>query len=159
MSISNILTDKFKDSVEFSDQNNCLFIKDPSKWDKISLFIKDDKRMKFNYLMCISGYDLDDGTHLGIAYNFSSTELKNYLEVRIEFSYLTHIPSVAPLWRAADWHEREAYDLFGILFDNHPDMKRILLPEDWEGFPLRKDYKTPEYYKGMPIPKDKSYWE
>ena len=159
MSISDILTDQFKDSVEFSDQHNCLIIKDPSKWDKISLFIKNDKRMKFNYLMCISGYDLDDGVNLGLAYNFSSTELKTYLEVRIEFAYLTHIPSVTPLWRAADWHEREAYDLFGILFDNHPDMKRILLPDDWEGYPLRKDYKTPEYYKGMPVPKDKSYWE
>jgi NADH-quinone oxidoreductase subunit C len=159
MSIFDILTNKFKDSVEFSEDHNCLFIKEPSKWDEISLFIKDDKRMKFNYLMCVSGYDLDDGNNLGIAYNFSSTELKTYLEVRIEFSYLTHIPSVTPLWRAADWHEREAYDLFGILFDNHPDMKRILLPDDWEGYPLRKDYKTPEYYKGMPVPKDKSYWE
>ena len=106
-----------------------------------------------------TGYDLDDGNNLGIAFNFSSTELKNYLEVRIEFDYLTHIASVTPLWRAADWHEREAYDLFGILFDNHPDMKRILLPQDWEGHPLRKDYVTPEYYKGMPVPKDKSYWE
>ena len=159
MSIFDILTNKFKDSVEFSEDHNCLFIKEPSKWDEISLFIKDDNRMKFNYLMCISAYDLDDGNNLGIAYNFSSTELKTYLEVRIEFNYSTHIPSVTPLWRAADWHEREAYDLFGILFDNHPDMKRILLPDDWKGHPLRKDYITPEYYKGMPVPKDKSYWE
>ena len=71
----------------------------------------------------------------------------------------TEIPSIAEIWRTADWHEREAYDLFGIKFSNHPDLKRILLPEDWEGHPLRKDYKTPEYYNGMPVPKDKSYWE
>ena len=49
--------------------------------------------------------------------------------------------------------------MMGVKIVDHPDMKRILLPEDWEGYPLRKDYKTPEYYNGMPVPKDKSYWE
>jgi NADH-quinone oxidoreductase subunit C len=63
-----------------------------------------------------------------------------------------HIPSVSRIWRTADWHEREGYDMFGILFDGHPDMRRILLPTDWEGHPLRKDYKTPDYYNGMKVP-------
>ena len=69
------------------------------------------------------------------------------------------IPSVANLWRTANWHEREAYDLLGIKFTDHPELKRILLPEDWEGHPLKKDYETPDFYNGMPVPKDKSYWE
>ena len=63
------------------------------------------------------------------------------------------------IWKTADWHEREAYDMMGIKFSNHPDMKRILLPEDWEGYPLKKDYKVADYYHGMHIPKDKTDWE
>lgn len=59
------------------------------------------------------------------------------------------IPSVAGIWKTADWLERETFDLFGIDFTGHPDMRRIMLPEDWEGFPLRKDYKTPLSYQGI----------
>jgi len=59
-------------------------------------------------------------------------------------------PSVADLWPAADWHEREAYDMFGIIFEGHPDLRRILCADDWEGFPLRKDYVFPREYHGIP---------
>ena len=71
----------------------------------------------------------------------------------------TDISSVESLWKTADWHEREAYDMMGIKFINHPDMKRILLPQDWEGHPLKKDYEVADYYHGMYIPKDKTSWE
>ena len=109
--------------------------------------------------MIHSGYDLGESNQFGVAYNLYSTSLKQYIEFRIEIDSETQIPSVAELWKTANWHERETFDLYGIKFSNHPELKRILLPEDWEGHPLRKDYKTPEYYNGMPVPKDKSYWE
>jgi len=156
---SDIILKKFKDSIKYSNENNCIYVTDYSNWNKIASFIKKSNDLKFNYLMCLSGYDLNEGDCLGVAYNFYSTSLKHYVEFRIEVDKKIEIPSIANLWKTADWHEREAYDLFGIMFSGHPDLKRILLPEDWEGHPLRKDYKTPEYYNGMPVPKDKSYWE
>ena len=156
--IIDILDKKFKDSINFSENQNALFINDSSKWDKISKFLHQNKDLKFDYLMCLSGYDLTDNK-LGVAYNLYSTSLKHYLEVRIEVESEIEIPSVANLWRTANWHEREAYDLLGIKFTDHPELKRILLPEDWEGHPLKKDYETPDFYNGMPVPKDKSYWE
>ena len=153
-----ILLDKFKNKINKIDNSEALLI-DADSWKEVSKFIKNDKEMKFDYLMSISSYDKEEGGLYGVAYNFHSTSLKHYLEIRIEVSSEQEIESIAHIWRAADWHEREAYDMMGIKFINHPDMKRILLPEDWEGYPLRKDYKTPNYYNGMPVPKDKSYWE
>lgn len=62
------------------------------------------------------------------------------------------VDSIYEIYKAADWLERETYDLFGIRFNNHPNLERILLPDDWEGYPLLKDYVTPDYYNGMPVP-------
>ena len=157
--ISDIIVNKFKDDVRISEINNVLYVERIEKWLEIAKFINSNDKLKFDYLMCISSYDLGESVKFGVVYNFYSTELKHYLEVRLEFDLETKIASVEPIWKSADWHEREAYDMMGILFEGHPDMKRILLPEDWEGHPLKKDYKTPEYYNGMPVPKDKSYWE
>ena len=154
-----IISKKFNETVIFSDECNCIYIKDYTKWDKIADFLIKEKTLQFDYLMCLSGYDLGENDQFGVAYNFYSNSLKQYLEIRVEVNLENEIPSVSELWKTANWHEREAYDLFGIKFSNHPELKRILLPEDWEGHPLRKDYKTPEYYNGIPIPKDKSYWE
>ena len=150
----NILTKKYKDKLEVLE-NGSVLIKSED-WKNISKYIYDSG---FDYLMCITSYDLEIDEKLGLAYNFYSTDKKEYLEIRMEFHNSEKIFSVANIWRTADWHEREAYDMMGILFDGHPDMKRILLPEDWEGHPLSKDWKEPEFYNGMPVPKDKSYWE
>ena len=62
---------------------------------------------------------------------------------------LPDLPSVVGVWRTADWHEREVYDLSGVNFTGHPDLRRILCPEDWEGYPLRKDYQMPLEYHGI----------
>ncbi len=68
-----------------------------------------------------------------------------------EKNHMPVVPSVSHLWKAALWHERESYDLFGICFQGHPDLRRILLPEDWQGYPLRKDYHPAKSYQGIPI--------
>ncbi|NOZ09231.1 MAG: NADH-quinone oxidoreductase subunit C [FCB group bacterium] len=130
------------------------------KWPEVAKILSEDPDLTFDSLMCLTGYDKGTGDALGVAYNFHSMSKLHKLEIRIEVPRESaEIPSVANIWRAADWHEREVYDLFGITFTGHPDLKRILLPDDWEGYPLRKDYETPDYYHGMPIPKDKTGWE
>ena len=154
-----LIISKFSDKVDFSDEDEVLLVKDVSSWFQIADFLKNDKDLVLDYLMCITAYDTGDSNNFGLAYNLHSTKLKHSLEIRLEFVDGTEIHSIESLWKAADWHEREAFDMMGVKIINHPDMKRILLPEDWEGYPLRKNYETPEYYNGMPVPKDKSYWE
>ena len=131
----------------------------PDNWAEVATYLKNDSDLNFDYLMCISSYDKGDNKSYGAAYNLFSTTNKHYLEVRVEAEDGMPIPSVVGLWKTANWHEREAYDMMGLKFDGHPDLKRILLSDDWEGHPLRKDFKEPDYYRGMPVPKDKSYWE
>ena len=97
------------------------------------------RELGFEYLNCLSGADW--GTHLEVIYDLSSLRHPNKVHLRAKVSREDPlVRTVSDLWRAADWHERECYDLFGIRFDRHPDHRRILLPEDWAGYPLRKDY-------------------
>ena len=132
----------------------------PEGWLEVAHFLREDPALQFDALMCLTGYDTGPGEALGVAYNLHSMSKLHMLEVRIEVPRNGGvIPSVALLWRTADWHEREAYDLFGIDFGGHPDLRRILLPSDWEDHPLRKDYQTQEYYHGITVPKDKRGWE
>ena len=85
-------------------------------------------------------------------YHLYSIPFHHSLVLKIELDRTNPIvDSVSQLWRTADWHEREAYDFFGIQFHQHPDLRRILLPADWEGFPMRKDYQQQETYHGIKV--------
>ncbi len=118
----------------------------------ICQYLRDDALMKFDYMSSLSGVDYNNGK-LGVVYHLASMTLKHKIVLKAICTIENpHVQSVADVWRTADWHEREAFDLVGILFDNHPDLRRILLPYDWEGHPLRKDYKVPEFYDGMKVP-------
>ena len=152
--IESISSEKF--SIE---EGKLVLFVTPSIWGEIAGILKNDLELKFDYLMCISSYDKGDNKTYGAAYNFYSSSKQHYLEVRVEVEDGVSIPSITSLWKTADWHEREAYDMMGLQFVGHPDLKRILLADDWEGHPLRKNFKEPDYYHGMPVPKDKSYWE
>ncbi len=97
------------------------------------------RELDFEYLNCLSGVDWL--THLEVVYDLSSLRHPNKAHVRLKVNRANPVvPTVSDLWPAANWHERECYDLFGIRFEGHPDHRRILLPEDWVGYPLRKDY-------------------
>nr|WP_290224371.1 NAD(P)H-quinone oxidoreductase subunit J [Trichocoleus desertorum] len=106
----------------------------------------------FNYLRCQGGYDSGPGQELVSFYDL--TKVGDYSdrpdEVRIKVFLPREdprIPSVYWVWKTADWQEREAFDMLGIVYEGHPDLKRLLMPEDWVGWPLRKDYISPDFYE------------
>src|ERR1043166_7332251 len=118
----------------------------------VATFLRDDVDLQFDFLMCLSGVDYTKGI-LGVVYNLFSMTKRHKITMKVEVPVdKPEVPSVVSVWPSANWHEREAYDMFGIVFTVHPDLRRILLPDDWEGYPLRKDYKVPEFYQGMKVP-------
>ena len=110
-----------------------------------------------DYLSCITGIDngVEKGT-IEVIYHIYSIPFDKHIilkvvEPRGDEKQLPSVPTVSTIWKTADWHEREAFDLLGIYFEGHPDLRRILMPNDWEGHPLRKDYKEQENYHGIKV--------
>jgi NADH-quinone oxidoreductase subunit C len=101
---------------------------------------RDDPGLRLDFLSSVTATDRPDGDpRFWVVYELSSTELHHRLRVKVGLSDEDpRVPSVTGLFPTADWHERETYDFFGVVFDGHPDLRRILLPDDWEGWPLRK---------------------
>ena len=109
----------------------------------------------FNYLQCQGGYDEGPGKNLVSFYHFITVDdlqnIEKIKEVRLK-AFLKRdsdlsIPSLYKIFKGSDWQERETYDMFGINFIDHPNPKRLLMPEDWRGWPLRKDYIQPDFYE------------
>lgn len=124
----------------------------PDRTKEIGLYLRDDPALEFDYLMCLSSVDYKDGT-LGVVYHLNSFKHSHKITLKVRVpTEKPEVQSVEAVWKTANWHEREAYDMMGIRFMAHPDLRRILCPEDWEGYPLRKDYKVQEFYHGMKVP-------
>ncbi|MGC9504562.1 NAD(P)H-quinone oxidoreductase subunit J [Baaleninema sp.] len=106
----------------------------------------------FNYLQCQGAYDTGPGGELVSFYHLIkvSDNAHKPEEVRLKV-FLPRanpkVPSVYWIWKGADWQERESYDMYGIVYEGHPNLKRLLMPEDWKGWPLRKDYISPDFYE------------
>ncbi len=106
----------------------------------------------FNYLQCQGAYDNGPGQELVSFYHLVKvdSDADRPAELRLKVSVPrddARIPSVYWIWKGADWQEREAYDMFGIVYEGHPNLKRILMPEDWVGWPMRKDYVQPDFFE------------
>ena len=106
----------------------------------------------FNYLQCQGAYDLGPGKELVSFYHLTkvSDNADRPQEVRLKVFLPRDNPTVSSvywIWKSADWQERESYDMLGIVYEGHPSLKRILMPEDWVGWPLRKDYVSPDFYE------------
>jgi NADH-quinone oxidoreductase subunit C len=124
----------------------------PEQVVAIGLFLRDTPELDFKSLMCLSGVDYGD--RLAVAYHLHSFTHRHRFSMKADLPRepgAAELKSVASVWPAANWHEREAFDLVGIRFDGHPDHRRILLPDDWEGHPLRKDYQFPRQWRDIPI--------
>lgn len=125
--------------------------------EAIAFLLRDTEGFYFDFLSNITAVDYHPENRFTLVYHIASIPyqtkivLKVHLEHERDADQLPELPSVAAVWRTADWHEREAFDLMGIFFTGHPDMRRILLPDDWDGFPLRKDYQESEMYHGIAI--------
>ena len=157
--IQSLLIDRFGADIilgEVSDEPPALVVPAP-RIVEVGQLLREHPKLLFDYLACITA--LDNGPEVGtleIIYNLYTIPYHFQLMLKVAVARnnpgepLPNVPSVSGIWRAADWHEREAYDLVGIHFTGHPDLRRILLPADWEGHPLRKDYQVPSTYHGLP---------
>jgi NADH-quinone oxidoreductase subunit C len=125
---------------------------------EVCQFLHEDERLFFDFLACLTAIDNGPVTNtMEVIYNLTSIVYEHNLMLKVSLPRnldgepLPRLPSVSHVWKTANWHEREAFDLVGIVFDNHPDLRRILLPADWQGHPLRKDYEPQETYHGIQV--------
>ena len=128
--------------------------------DKIAEIVRimrDDESLRFELCSSVSGVDYlsSDPRRLHVIYHLMSMTYRRRVRLEVAVALGTPVPSVTQVYPTADWQEREAYDMFGIVFTGHPNLTRILMPDDWEGHPQRKDYPlggVPVEYKGASIP-------
>lgn len=164
--IAKRVTDKFSSGVEhlvfepdtYKTEPGVPYFKvEAAQLVELATFLRDDADLHFDYLNSMTAVDflppkprkpkpdeevkLEPGS-LMLVYQLYSMDKRHHARMKVEGLPRAgaKVPTVSGLWPTADWHERECYDLFGIKFDGHPDMRRILLPEDWEGHPLLRDY-------------------
>ncbi|MFI7076411.1 NADH-quinone oxidoreductase subunit C [Micromonospora sp. NPDC049903] len=130
----------------------------PERIAEVCQVMRDDAGLRFELLSSLSGVDYlgADERRLHVVYQLTSMTYRRLVRLEAAVSAENpHLPSVTSVYPTADWQEREAYDMFGVIFDGHPALTRILMPDDWEGHPQRKDYPlggVPVEYKGAEIP-------
>jgi NADH-quinone oxidoreductase subunit C len=118
---------------------------------EICTFLRDDPELQFSMLSWISGVDwLPRDPRFEVVYGLLSMERNARLTLKVMIpEEQAKVPTVCGVWSTANWHEREVFDLSGVRFTGHPDLRRILCPEDWVGYPLRRDYEMPLEYHGI----------
>ena len=131
-------------SIEIASQEN----------RELFTFLRDSDQLYFDMLSSITGIDNGPGVNtMEMIYNLYSIPFDSHLmvKIKIEDRESPIVPTVSDIWKTANWHEREIFDLLGIRFEGHPDLRRILLPSDWEGHPLRKDHVLQKRYHGIKV--------
>lgn len=151
------LEKKFGKEVVFDFHGDTSKDKDPwcqvAPWEieAVGKYMRDDNDLAFDYLECITGVDYPDDKQIRVVYHVYSYDKKHRLVLKVFLDREDPtMPTLTNVWSTANWQERECFDLLGVLFEGHPDLRRLLLPDDWEGHPLRKDYEEKEEYHGIP---------
>jgi NADH-quinone oxidoreductase subunit C len=117
---------------------------------EVCLQLKDDKALDFSVLSDLTAVDLPKDNILTVVYHLYSYSARHQIVLKADLDRETpRIATLEGVWKVANWFEREVYDLFGVIFEGHTDLRRIMLPEDWVGHPLRKDFVEQEEYDGI----------
>lgn len=123
----------------------------PASLVDVAVRLRDDPAFAFDRLECLTGIDDPEEGLVRVVYHLHSHSKRHRAVLKIALDRAApRAPSLVPVWAAANWQERECFDLLGVVFEGHPDLRRLLLPDDWEGHPLRKDWKEPSHYHGIP---------
>lgn len=150
--IAALISEKFGDRIIESQVEvmSPWSVVEPSAILEICQYLRSDDRLQMDHLELLGGVDFKD--RMEVVYVMYSMQHRHRytLKCRLERE-APRIQTVESIWPVANWHERETFDMFGIVFEGHSDLRRILCPDDWEGHPLRKDYKFPTRYRDMPV--------
>jgi NADH-quinone oxidoreductase subunit C len=123
---------------------------DPAAIVELSRFLHDEPDLRFDALSNLSGVDYKNDGEIEVVYHLFSYPHRHWIVIKVRTPRTdAQIPTVEGVWKAANWHEREVYDLLGVTFIGHSDLRRLLMPEDWVGYPLRKDFVEPVEYHGI----------
>jgi len=142
------LTSQFGDRILEATviRDEATYLVDKAALVEICEFVKNDADLQMNYLVDVLGVDYPAASRrFEVVYHLYSIPLRLRLRLKVRLKDGESVPTVTGVWPGADWPEREVYDMYGIRFDGHPNMKRIYMPPDWDGFPMRKDYPLKGY--------------
>ncbi len=151
-SIYQKLAQRFGDSVsEYTEAKDPFCKVRPASIRDVSLYCRDDAELRFDFLQCMTAVDWIKQSILQVVYHLYSYDKRHSFVLKVDAPRDNAIvPSVVSVWATADWQEREQFDLLGVQFEGHPDLRRLLMPDDWDGHPMRKDFKEAAEYRGMP---------
>ncbi len=114
----------------------------PADWKNVAKLVRHTAGLDMDYLFCLTCVDWK--THLTMVYHLTSTTHRQTVVFKVKLDReKAEVDTVCDIWRTAEFHEREVFELFGVDFKGHPDLRKLILPDDWQGFPLRKDYEDP----------------
>ena len=147
------LRDRFPEAILLtkSFRNETTTLVRPGEIVRVCRYVKEDPDLRYDFLSDLTAVDrFHDHPRFEVVYHLYSLQFKRRIRLKLQVEEGEAVQSVTPVWSSANWHEREVYDMFGVGFDGHPDLQRILMPEGWEGHPLRKDY---------PVQASPKWWE